>query len=167
MNMRLTCGNNQIDVELGRLIGEGGDGKVYEVIKKGMNDCNDLVLKILFDPKVGSHVNNLLAPIKGLVGKVSSLSCLPHEICVADDGRYCLMMRKAEGIDLEQLAYDIGNLPPYDRLKIAYQIAVGIRILHDSNIIHSDIAHANVVVDTSKSKAFVVDIDGGEEFFPL
>ena len=166
MYMRLTSGNKQIIVELGRLIGEGKDGRVFEIVKKENIVCNDLVLKVLFDPKVGDHVNALLSPMRGLVGKVSSLCCLPNEICVSDDGKYCLMMKKAEGVDLYQLSYDIGDLPSYERLKIAYQIAVGISILHENHVIHSDIAHANVVVDIKSCKAFVVDIDGGGRILP-
>lgn len=164
--MRLSSGKHQLDIELGSLIGEGRDGRVYDVIKKEKVRRNDLVLKILFDPTVGNHVNRLLSPIRGLVSRVASLSCLPREIFVSDDGKYCLLMKKAEGEDLEKISYDISNLLPYNRLKISYQITEGIRILHDSHIIHSDIAHANIVIDTKTIRAFIIDIDGGGRLIP-
>lgn len=164
--MRLTSGNHQIDIELGTLIGEGRDGRVYEITRREKIRRNDLVLKVLFDPKVGDHVNELLSPIRGLVSKVASLSCLPHGIFVSDDNKYCLMMRKAEGQDLDRIASDIPDIPSYDRIRITYQIAEGIRILHDSHLIHSDISHANVVVDTKNIRAFVIDIDGGGRLIP-
>ncbi len=164
--MRIVFNNRQTDLELGSRIGQGRDGVVYAILG-GLKHADNLVAKIFHSQSVGSHVDSLISPIKGLVGKVPSLSCLPHDLGVSDTGHFVVIMKKATGANIDELGEDMSSVSKYDSLRIAYQIADGIRILHENYIIHSDIALDNIVVDTLKIQAFIIDIDGGGRTVPF
>jgi serine/threonine protein kinase len=157
----LTCASGTLSLELGSLIGEGREGRVYEVVKKNGAHCADSVLKVMFDSATAGHINTLLSSIRTLLSSTPTLACLPQETGYSQDGEFCLLMRKAEGIDLDRLSCDLADLSPFVRLNLAFQIASGIKILHENHTIHADIADANIIVDTQTIRAFIIDIDGG------
>ena len=158
--------DGSLKCELGKYLGEGRDGVCYRVINNNLG-LDDMVLKIMFESQRASqifqHIERLLTKAKRSFCEISSLECLLVTPFISEQGKCCLLMPRAQGTTLTDLIEnkDIIRLPLRKRVRIAHQIALGIKSLHSVRIIHADIAGPNIIIDTSRMRAFVIDIDGG------
>ncbi len=73
--------------------------------------------------------------------------------CVHTDARYCLLLEKIQGTDLETRLHGRGVvlLHPVTVLRLAYHIAAALTQLHglDPPVAHRDVKPANIMVDES------------------
>ena len=156
-----------LELDLGEILGEGRDGICYSVINNSLS-LPDMALKVMYGSERASqilrHVQRLLSDeAKRSFSQVQSLECLLLTPFISGDGKCCLLMPRAHGVTLtdQDSLRDILHCSLGQRLKIAYQIALGMESVHRSQMIHADIAGPNVIIDTKHLNAYIIDIDGG------
>ncbi|STX51026.1 serine/threonine-protein kinase [Legionella busanensis] len=80
-----------------------------------------------------------------------------------------LLMKLAEGIDLDELARSNYNLPMSKWIEIILQVSKEYKQLKDKSIIHKDLKPKNIFYSFSKNKATIIDLGGStkKSFFAL
>jgi serine/threonine protein kinase len=156
-----------LECELSDCLGEGRDGICYRVANNNLG-LHDMVLKIMKETRraqeILHHIERLFTKAtKRSFCTVQSLECLLVTPLISEDHKCCLLMPMASGTTLtdEESLNAIMSLSMRNRVYIAYQIALGVKSVHESGLIHADIAGPNIVIDTKDLRAFVIDIDGG------
>src|SRR5215469_16944692 len=70
---------------------------------------------------------------------------------------YLLIMQYADGGDLRKYLQQKFNTLTWDnKIRLAYQIAEGIKYLHEENILHRDLHSKNIVIH--KGEAKIIDL---------
>jgi serine/threonine-protein kinase len=81
--------------------------------------------------------------------------CTIHEIAQAEDGSWYIAMAWYEGQTLKKIL-DKGPLPPDKALDLARQMALGLSMAHDQDIVHRDIKPANIII-TDRDELKILD----------
>jgi serine/threonine protein kinase len=141
--------------ELGRVLGAGGMGAVFEatqlrlgrkvaikVMRPGLAEHEDYIKRFRREARIASEIRH-----RNVVEV--------HDFGEAANGLVYCVMELLKGQDLEHLlARQPRNRLPWDRaLGLVLQVASGLRAAHAAGIIHRDIKPAN---------CFVVEDDDGE-----
>jgi len=71
--------------------------------------------------------------------------CTIHEIAQAEDGSWYIAMAWYDGQTLKKVI-DRGPLPPARALGLARQIALGLNVAHENDVVHRDIKPANIII---------------------
>lgn len=126
---------------LGRVLGQGGFGQVYEAENVEAPELR-VVVKIGLPDKRES-----------LRDEMSNAFSLNHpNICSykdigTDPQRGTFLVMQHGGTSLEQVLKDQGPLSPEQAFEVAAQIAAGLDHAHKKKTIHHDIKPANVLID--------------------
>jgi len=131
---------------LGRLLGEGTTGSVYEA--QHLGTLQPVALKLLREdhPAARSEGARRLRREARAVGSVDD----PHLVKVLDSGEDeatgCpyLVMERLAGEDLQRLLDRVGPLPPPVALSLAGQALLGLVSAHAAGIVHRDLKPANL-----------------------
>src|ERR1043165_3910580 len=76
----------------------------------------------------------------------------------ANTHEHLLVMEYADGGNLRKyLQNQFSTLTWNDKIKLAYQIAEGIKYLHGENILHQDLHSKNIVIHQGEAK--IIDLD--------
>ncbi len=154
-------------VQLERLIGQGGMGRVY----LGHHPILDVevAIKVM---RAGSGSRNRFLTEARLAARVQ------HEHIVrilhaGDEGGFCyLVLEYVPGRNLKQLVHDRGPLPWREAADIILQAARGLAAAHRQGIVHRDIKPSNLlqdadgrikVADLGLARALINDPAGGED----
>ena len=81
--------------------------------------------------------------------------CTIHEIAQAEDGSWYIAMAWYEGRTLKKIM-DNGPLPPGQALNYARQVALGLSLAHDQDVVHRDIKPANIII-TGRDELKILD----------
>jgi len=81
--------------------------------------------------------------------------CTIHEISRAEDGRWYIVMAWYTGQTLKKIL-EKGPLQPDQALDYARQIALGLSLAHDHDVVHRDIKPANIIV-TDRGDVKILD----------
>lgn len=127
-----------------RILGEGGQGVVYEAFDERMR--RTVALKVL--PRaLASADGQMPAQIARELEAVSRLDhpgiCVVHD-AGAVDGHAYLAMRLVRG---ESLARKIGILPSTEAVALIEKVARALHAAHQAGVVHRDIKPANIMVD--------------------
>jgi eukaryotic-like serine/threonine-protein kinase len=134
---------------LGRKLGEGGMGVVYEASHRLLR--RPTALKLLRVPKGDAALTaESLGRFEREVQLTSQLSH-PNTIVIydygqTDDGTFYYAMEYVEGVDLERWVRLDGPLPAARIIHLALQICGSLAEAHAKGLIHRDIKPANVLV---------------------
>lgn len=149
---------------VGRLLGEGFHGAVYEITHAHTGDR--FALKVMHLENVGNArmVRRALAEARGTYGidhanviKVLDLNC-------EDSGLVWMRTELLEGETIAELLARLGRLSPLFAISVAIDVAHGLHAAHEAQIIHRDVKPANLfyvrptrtikVIDFSIAKIF-------------
>lgn len=169
---RIKARDGSFECETSEPIGRGREGEIYKATVVNHDELGNLALKVMMErnsSRVLAHTEQLLSwKTMRSFSLIPSLECLLITPFISCDNECCLLMPLADGCDLrdEENFIKLGKSLPWNRrlylrLYLAYQIALGIKVIHDAGIIHADIAGENIMISANQARAFVIDIDGG------
>ncbi len=148
---------NKVGIVLGNVIGNGGEGTIYQVSKT-------IACKIYKAEKITIAT---MEKIRLMLSKPISDPniCWPIDIVTDKDGRPLgYIMPVAKGFNLNRVhnrSFIQQNFPKWKKIDVAilaYTIATKIKYLHDRNVIIGDINTRNIMF-TSPYDVFFVDTD--------
>eukprot|EP00759_Apiculatamorpha_spiralis_P006889 PhF_6_TR14120/c0_g1_i1/m.22565 len=135
------------NVTIGRLLGKGSFGSVYEAI---LPNGRVVALKVI---ELGSITNseNEMAALKNeisLLSKFNHKNIVRLEGCVEDkeNNKMCIYMEYVAGGTLNSFMKKFPKGLPKDIIKLwTVQILAGVAYLHDQNVVHRDIKGDNIL----------------------
>ncbi len=133
------------EFEVLELIGRGGMGAVYKVVQSKLD--RTVALKVL-PPELAQDP----AFEERFLREARALAGLKHErILTLHDfgergGLFYLVTEFVAGMNLRQLM-DMGELSPFEALRIAPQICDALQYAHDHGVVHRDIKPENLLID--------------------
>lgn len=165
----VTEGSNRVPIKLGALVGEGGEGSVYDVVisngytvpavVKVFNSCEQSNKKQFYcRKKVQLLVNCNL--------KNSSV-CFPEvEVCNNMGNVIGYIMPKVQGVTLHKLLMSskisvkkyFPNATKKEMVQLCISIINTVKYLHERNIIIGDLQWDNIIVE-SPTKITIIDTD--------
>ena len=154
-------------LQIGREIGRGGEGTVYEVVGR-----DDIVIKMYHNPPPDDIEAKLAAMIRhnrrvGLstVGDSHVAIAWPQQVHRLPDGRIGYTMHYALGAERLFMIRIPGvvrtkgwNVKYRDLLHVAYNVALTVSTIHDGDYVIGDLKDANILV-TSRGQVVFVDTD--------
>ena len=148
-----------IEIDFHKKLGQGRQGKVFPIKKYNGIGRNDLIVKQYFDQTQAGRLRTFVNHIN--IHKLHFepiLECLPIKF-YRNGKNIGVVMKKAEGMSLENCYKSISQEPLSLRLRYCRDIARGVRRLHESGIIHGDISDVNII--KNKKMIRLIDVDGG------
>ncbi|AUX49154.1 protein kinase [Sorangium cellulosum] len=130
---------------LGRLIGRGGMGAVYEA--QDVELKRHVAVKIM-NPEL-SHSRSAAGRFEREARAASAIET-EHLVRVLDAGvdeetrSPFMVMEYLRGEDLAQILHRLGPLPPKVALRIVAQACVGLQKAHEAGVLHRDVKPANL-----------------------
>jgi len=124
------------------LLGQGGIGRVYVAAQLGLD--RRVALKVIRPERRADAVTAArFAREARAAGRITS----PHVVTLfdfgSDGGEHYIAMEMLEGVSLlERL--DRGQVPLLEALRIAADVAKGLRAAHEAGVLHRDLKPANV-----------------------
>jgi tRNA A-37 threonylcarbamoyl transferase component Bud32 len=146
---------------VGRKIGEGGFGAVFE--GKQVATGREVALKVLHPHNVSDAT--VVARFRREAEACSKLRNA-HTVTLYDfdetsDGILYLAMELVRGRSLQQIQKAEGPLPPVRVLNILHQIAEALGEAHEQGLVHRDMKPENVMVESRDGEDFVKVLDFG------
>ena len=137
------------------VLGQGGMSTVYKGIQPSLN--RPVAIKVL-----PLHLAREQELIDRFERESSIIATLNHPNIIqiidrgADEGRYFIVMEYVEGTSLDALIHE-KNLPIYEIVHIAVQIAKGLEYAHAKGVIHRDIKPANILISGETGAVKITD----------
>lgn len=143
---------------LGRIIGEGGMGAVYEARHVGLN--SPVAIKLLNE--VFAHDKNAVSRFRREARAAAAIKH-PNVVSVTDTGTDeagvpFLVMELLRGESLSSLLRRHRTLSPNAAASIAMQILAGLAAAHRQGVIHRDLKPGNVLVEEVADGQFATKI---------
>jgi serine/threonine protein kinase len=146
--------------ELGRMVGGGGMGHVYEAEHLGTG--RRVAVKVISNPELAKdpHIVGRFQREADAAGAIDT----PHICRVLDtgsdpeSGAPFMVMELMTGEDVQQLQQRLGPLPPELALRIAAQACLGLARAHDVDVVHRDVKPANLFLAQQPGSALVVKL---------
>ena len=132
---------------LGRALGHGGMGDVYEADDTTLGV--PVALKFLRTPSEAS-LNRLLNEVRLARTVVHPAMCRVFDV-QESDGTHFLTMEYIDGEDLHGLLGRIGRLAPERVVELGIELARGLAAAHERGVLHRDIKPGNVMLDRTGS----------------
>lgn len=140
---------------LGRIIGEGGMGRVYEAFDTVTE--RTVALKVLPETLAGNR--EFRERFRREAHAAARLS-EPHIVPIHDygeiDGRLFLDMRLIHGMDLGTVVAQHGPLPPARAVHVIDQVAAALAAAHAAGLVHRDVKPSNIVLG-DRDFAYLID----------
>lgn len=144
--------------KLGRLLGEGGMGAVYEAEHTGLGA--KVAIKLL-----AAHICENPTSVARFRREARAAAAVKHDNIVQvtdtgddDDGVPFIVMEFLEGESLSGLLHRERVLPPDIAVPIIVQILSGLAAAHDSQVVHRDLKPPNIFITRASDGAYRVKI---------
>lgn len=153
--MGAMIGRRVAHYEIIESLGEGGMGVVYKALDTRLN--RPVALKFISSTRAGNDAERAR-----LVNEARAAAALRHpNICTVYDinevdGQMFISMAYIEGQSLRDRIQAKGPLPIAETVRIAAQIAEGLREAHAHGVVHRDIKCANILL-TDRGEAVILD----------
>jgi serine/threonine protein kinase len=135
------------DLDVVRLLGQGGMGAVYEARQRKLD--RRVALKVL-PPELGEEPGfaERLAREARTLAKLSHQNIVGiHDFGTAGDLHY-VVMEYVDGKNLRQLLAD-ARMQPGRVVEIARQVCDGLHYAHEQGVVHRDIKPENILIDAT------------------
>ncbi|MBR0238174.1 MAG: SEL1-like repeat protein [Thermoguttaceae bacterium] len=144
-----------ISYTLGKKIGEGGMGDVFEAEQKYLK--RKVAVKFIRRSKISPEALDRFQNEMEIIGSLSD----PHIVSAYDAGEIngmpFLVMEYLEGETVQDLIQREGRISPKAALDIVIQAAKGLATAHAANIVHRDIKPGNLWID-KKGTVKILDL---------
>lgn len=129
--------------ELGRLLGRGGMGEVWEAVR--VADGRPVAVKVL---AASPEAVDAAAREASVSARVAAEHVLAVEASVElPDGRVALVMPVLRGGSLARLVAARGHLSPGEVVTVLAPLAAALGRLHAAGVVHGDVSPGNVLLD--------------------
>ncbi|WP_448389716.1 protein kinase domain-containing protein [Microbacterium aurum] len=153
-----TSADRRGSLVLGALLGEGGEGSVYEA-------ANNTVVKIFDKDHLTRHRKEKIELLVGRELRKSGL-CIPSAVVRNGDGEFVgYVMPMASGREFQRTIFnkrkferEFPNWKKTDLVDICISFLEKVQYLHSMNVILGDINPKNLMVDEKKN-VFIIDAD--------
>ncbi|MGV0807750.1 serine/threonine-protein kinase [Mycolicibacterium setense] len=140
---------------LGRLLGRGGFGEVYEAVDTRMG--RRVALKVISPAYSQDEAfRQRMFREAQTAGRLHEPHVVPVHSCGEIDGRLFIDMRLIEGTDVRGLLADTGAMDPARAVDVVSQVAAALDAAHAQSIVHRDVKPANILL-TDGDFAYLVD----------
>ncbi|NEW41617.1 protein kinase [Nocardia cyriacigeorgica] len=140
---------------LGRIIGEGGMGRVYEAFDTVTD--RTVALKVLPEGTANNH--EFRERFRREAHAAARLT-EPHIVPIHDygeiDGHLFLDMRLIDGVDLNAVLTREGPMPPARAVHIIEQVAAALDAAHAAGLVHRDVKPSNILLG-DRDFAYLID----------
>ncbi|EAY20142.1 TKL family protein kinase [Trichomonas vaginalis G3] len=141
------------DLEIEKEIGSGVSSNVYiGILKKTKEKVAIKALK--FEQLQGAKLNAFQRELSVLAS--AQHECLLRFVGATDTYPFCIVTEWMPGGSLYNDLNNTGNLSPTERSIAMFDIARGMRCLHNRHIIHRDLKTLNVLIDAN-NRAKIID----------
>lgn len=153
-------------LKIGQKIGEGGQAEIYEATLDGTENC--VVKMFKQDYSIADLQRQWTFTPHGdsLSGKNSSWKLFRNKCCFIKGGtllknnRFAFVMKRYWG-DLRKHIDEQSTHPPFQYpLPIMLEIALGMKELHKSDILHRDLKASNILIGSSDNSMELTDKKG-------
>ncbi|EAS04367.2 plant dual-specificity MAP kinase kinase family domain protein (macronuclear) [Tetrahymena thermophila SB210] len=151
------------DFEILSKLGEGSFSTVYRV-RRG-KDGKEYALKRIKMMKLNEKERENAVNEVRFLASINCRNIISYKQAIYDEGvnQLCVIMEYAEGGDLARIirhASKAGKYIEEDMIwSYAIQMTIGIKALHDLNILHRDLKAANVFLDKYQTRAMLGDLN--------
>jgi len=143
---------------LGRMLGEGGMGAVYEAVHV---DLQKRVALKLLSPQIATNPTS----VKRFKREARAAAAVKHDNVVSvtdtgtdDDGVPFIVMELLEGESLSSLLHRERVLPPEIAVPIIMQILGGLGAAHEQGVVHRDLKPPNIFITKAPDGGYRVKI---------
>lgn len=139
-------------------LGSGVQGRVYPLVG------TDRVVKLYTSAAARRHVVPFVRHLQAghLAAACPSLQGLPLDVFVTGDGAVGIVMQRVAGASIGGDGYrPLHGLSLSQRMAMAHALAEGVARLHAHGVVLADLAESNLLLDTTRSRAYLIDVDGG------
>ncbi|GBB99377.1 hypothetical protein RclHR1_03500002 [Rhizophagus clarus] len=121
----------------------------YEVILKTLNDSSNLNNKFLDEWKY--HYNCQKKSFSKVI-QFFGITQNPQDL------NYIIVMRYAKKGNLRKCLSDIIKFKWQDKLKLLKKIILGLKVIHESNLIHGDLHDGNILISDDQNELYIIDL---------
>jgi serine/threonine-protein kinase len=157
-------GDRFLHYVVGRLLGEGYHGEVYEIAHVHTGDVFALKVMHLADREDPRKVQRALSTAKGSyrVEHANVLSVL--DLNCEDDGLVWMRTELLAGESLAELYARLGRLSPWFALSAGVEAAHGLQAVHEAQMVHRDVKPANLFYVSTTRALKVIDFSIAKVF---
>lgn len=134
-------------IRLGRLLGSGGMGRVYE----GVDASGDSVAVKLLSPDWSRSPESIdrFRQEGAIASSINHPRCVFVRMAETDNGCPYIVMELMSGATLKDLVKQRGPLPYQESLRLIADVAEGLEEAHSHGMIHRDVKPANCYLEAS------------------
>jgi len=138
-----------------RLLGEGGQGLVYEAEQQSPQ--RSVVLKVLKGGRfVGKHdVKHFQREIRALATLKHASIATIYEAGRTDEGQHFFAMELVEGMPLDAYVHD-NDVPLEGRLGLFRKVCDAVHYAHEQSVIHRDLKPTNILIDSDGGLPLII-----------
>lgn len=144
-----------ISYQLGKKIGEGGMGDVFEAEQKYLK--RKVAVKFIRRSKISPEALDRFQNEMEIIGRLSDPNIVTAYDAGEINGMPFLVMEYLEGETVQDLIQREGKISPKAALDIVIQAAKGLATAHSANIVHRDVKPGNLWID-KKGTVKILDL---------
>ena len=132
-------------------LGKGGYGKVYQVLDEKEN--KNYAIKKIPIVDLTEEEKDFVKNEAKILSSINDEHIVKYYDSCEDDKYFNILMEYCEGSDLKKFILDYKDKNEFIKEEIIYNIALdlclGIKVIHENNLIHRDLKPENIFIDNN------------------